>query len=201
MFRENFINYEQMNQIGKIEKSYSYTIPEGPHKGETLWSGRYCAVSCVVLAKEKDDKWYVLINKRGKGTPDDQGKWNMPCGYLDGGESATEACSREVAEECGVSIPSEAFALINVETDPKKCNKGNVTLRHLCILSLRKPIGKLQEGGEKDEVDGIKWLPIEEIPNYNWAFNHKSTLLNEIIPKLEEYYHNYVLDTIKVTYE
>lgn len=117
----------------------------------------------------------------------------MPCGY--GGESATEACSREVAEECGV--PSEAFALINVETDPKKCNKGNVTLRHLC--GLRKPIGKLQEGGEKDE--GIKWLPIEEIPNYNWAFNHKSTLLNEIIPKLEEYYHNYVLDTIKVTYE
>ena len=190
-----------MNQIGKIEKSYSYTIPEGPHKGETLWSGRYCAVSCVVLAKEKDGKWYVLINKRGKGTPDDQGKWNMPCGYLDGGESATEACSREVAEECGVSIPSEAFALINVETDPKKCNKGNVTLRHLCILGLRKHIGKLQAGGEKDEVDGIKWLPIEEIPNYNWAFNHKSTLLNEIIPKLEEYYHNYVLDIIKVTYE
>ena len=36
-----------MNQIGKIEKSYSYTIPDGPHKGETLWSGRYCAVSCV----------------------------------------------------------------------------------------------------------------------------------------------------------
>lgn len=111
--------------------------------------------------------------------------------------AATEACSREVAEECGV--PSESFALINVETDPKKCNKGNVTLRHLCILGLRKHIGKLQEGGEKDE--GIKWLPIEEIPNYNWAFNHKSTLLHEIIPKLEEYYHNYVLDTIKVTYE
>lgn len=189
-----------MNQIGKIEKSYSYTIPDGPHKGETLWSGRYCAVSCVVLAKE-NDKWYILINKRGKGTPDDQGKWNMPCGYLDGGESATEACAREVAEECGVNIPSEAFKLINVETDPKKCNKGNVTLRHLCILGFRKPIGKLQEGGEKDEVDGIKWLPIEEIPNYNWAFNHKSTLLNEIIPKLEELYHNYVLDTLKVTYE
>lgn len=69
MSRENFINFKQMNQIDKIEKSYSYTIPEGPHKGETLWNGRYCAVSCVVLAKEKDGKWYVLINKRGK--------WNM----------------------------------------------------------------------------------------------------------------------------
>ena len=44
MSRENFINFKQMNQIGKIEKSYSYTIPDGPHKGETIWSG---AVSCV----------------------------------------------------------------------------------------------------------------------------------------------------------
>lgn len=43
MSRENFINFKQMNQIEK--KSYSY--PDGPHKGETIWSGRYCAVSCV----------------------------------------------------------------------------------------------------------------------------------------------------------
>ena len=37
MSRENFINFKQMNQIEK-----SYTIPDGPHKGETIWSGRYC---------------------------------------------------------------------------------------------------------------------------------------------------------------
>lgn len=74
MPRENFINFKQMNQIGKIEKSYSYTIPEGPHKGETLWSGRYCAVSCVILAHEvvnDNECWFVLANKRGSGTPDD----------------------------------------------------------------------------------------------------------------------------------
>ena len=33
MSRENFINFKKMNQIGKIEKSYSYTIPEDSHKG------------------------------------------------------------------------------------------------------------------------------------------------------------------------
>lgn len=192
------------NKIGQWEPTWSYKVPDGPHAGKILWSGRYCAVSCVILAKEiidNEEKWFVLINKRGKGTPDDQGKWNMPCGYLNNGESATQACAREVAEECGVQIPSEAFKLINVETAPEKCNNGNVTFRHLCILTKRKPIGLLQAGGEQDEVDGIKWLPVEEIPNYNWAFNHKSTLLNDIVPKLELLYHKYVTNTLVVTYE
>ena len=139
-----------MNQIGKIEKSYSYTIPDGPHKGEILWSGRYVAVSCVILAHEvvnDNECWFVLANKRGSGTPDDQGKWNMPCGYLDGGESATAACARETAEECGVYIASRLFKLINVETAPEKCNKGNVSLRHLCILSKRADILNKLKGG------------------------------------------------------
>ena len=78
-------------------------------------------------------------------------------------------------------------------------NIGIDVLCHDKIINVKAEEG--YEGSLIDEVDGIKWLPIEEIPNYNWAFNHKSTLLNEIIPKLEEYYHNYVLDTIKVTYE
>lgn len=49
MSRENFINFKQMNQIGKIEKSYSYTIPA--HKGETIWSGVQLVVSCQLKKK------------------------------------------------------------------------------------------------------------------------------------------------------
>ena len=190
-----------MNQIGKIEKSYSYTIPEGPHKGETLWSGRYCAVSCVVLAKEKDGKWYVLINKRGKGTPDDQGKWNMPCGYLNNGESATAACARETAEECGVYINSKLFKLINVETAPEKCNNGNVSLRHLCLLDKRADILNKLKGGEANEVDDVKWIPIEDIDKYEWAFNHKTTLLAEIVPILDKIYYHYHTNNLTVNYD
>lgn len=193
-----------MNQIGKIEKSYSYTIPEGPHKGETLWSGRYVAVSCVILAHEvvnDNECWFVLANKRGSGTPDDQGKWNMPCGYLDGGESATAACARETAEECGVYIASRLFKLINVETAPEKCNKGNVSLRHLCILSKRADILNKLKGGETNEVDDVKWIPIEDIDKYEWAFNHKTTLLAEIVPTLDNIYYKYLTDDLTVTYD
>lgn len=204
MSRKNFINYEQMNQIGKIEKSYSYTIPDGPHKGETLWSGRYIAVSCVILAHEvvnDNECWFVLANKRGSGTPDDQGKWNMPCGYLDGGESATAACARETAEECGVYIASRLFKLINVETAPEKCNKGNVSLRHLCILSKRADILNKLKGGETNEVDDVQWIPIEDIDKYEWAFNHKTTLLAEIVPTLDNIYYKYLTDDLTVTYD
>lgn len=53
-------------------KNWSYTITEGEHKGKTLWSGRYCAVSAFIFCKFPDG-WKVLANQRGKGTPDFQG--------------------------------------------------------------------------------------------------------------------------------
>lgn len=74
-------------------KNWSYTIREGEHAGETLWSGRYCAVAAFVFCKIHG-VWHVLANQRGEGTPDFQGYWNCPCGYLDM-EKAENACSRE----------------------------------------------------------------------------------------------------------
>lgn len=192
------------NKIGQWEPTWSYKVPDGPHAGKTLWSGRYCAVSCVILAKEivdNEEKWFILINKRGKGTPDDQGKWNMPCGYLNNGESATQACARETAEECGVYLNNKLFKLINVETAPEKCNNGNVTLRHLCILNKRATILTKQEGGEKNEVESVKWIPISDIPNYDWAFNHKTTLLANIIPSIDTICYKYYNNDLVVGYE
>lgn len=192
------------NKIGQWEPTFSYKIPDGPHAGKTLWSGRYVAISCVILAQEvinDNECWFVLANKRGSGTPDDQGKWNMPCGYLNNGESATAACARETAEECGVYINSKLFKLINVETAPEKCNNGNVSLRHLCILPKRADILNKLQGGEINEVDDVKWIPIKDIDNYEWAFNHKTTLLAEIIPILDKIDYKYHIDDLTVTYD
>jgi len=192
------------NKIGQWEPTWSYKVIEGEHAGKTLWSGRYVAVSCVILAHENigdEECWYVLANQRGKGTPDDQGKWNMPCGFLNNGESATAACARETAEECGVYINSKLFKLINVETAPEKCNNGNVSLRHLCILNKRVDILTKQEGGEKDEVESVKWIPISDISNYDWAFNHKTTLLADIVPILDTLYYKYHSNDLTVGYD
>lgn len=63
-------------------RNWSYTIEEGEHAGKTLWSGRYCAVAAFAFCKIKGE-WCVLANQRGEGTPDFQGYWNCPCGFLD----------------------------------------------------------------------------------------------------------------------
>lgn len=68
-------------------KNWSYTIKEGEHAGQTLWSGRYCAIAAFVFLKI-NRAWHVLANKRGSGTPDFQGMWNCVCGYLEADECA-----------------------------------------------------------------------------------------------------------------
>lgn len=171
-------------------KNWSYTIPEGEHKGKTLWSGRYCAVSAFVFC-EFPDGWKILANKRGVGTPDYQGKWNAPCGYLEADENATQGCAREVYEETGVEISPSRFQFIYVETEPELCNNSNVSLRYISILhygldnvSISKE-AVLNGEGEKDEVESIAWISIRDIDNYEWAFDHLN-VIKEIV-------HSYVI--------
>lgn len=152
-------------------KNWSYTIKEGEHAGKTLWSGRYCAIAAFVFCK-LDGVWHVLANKRGSGTPDFQGVWNCPCGFLEADETAEGGCNRETYEETGYIIPTSEFNLVGVETDPAVCNNGNVTLRYVAVLD-KPPVKGIPTGGEKDEVDEVKWIPVAEIVDYEWAFNHK----------------------------
>lgn len=122
-------------------------------------------------------------------------------------ESAQEGCTREVYEETGVLIRPEAFKLVNIESNPYMCSHGNVTLRFLALLLCKIPIGKVDingsRGGETNEVSDIKWIPIEDINKYQWAFNHKETIYQYLVEllrdnTLEQEYKN---DTLKVTYD
>lgn len=180
----------------RFEKNWSYTIKEGEHKGKTLWSGRYTAI-CGIVIYNLNGALHFLANKRGQGTPDYQGCWNLPCGFLEADESAEEGCVREVFEECGIRIKSpDLFELNNVETEPEKCNNGNVTLRYVCFISDEDDYDEMIDdsallldgsdnhadlrGGEENEVDDVKWIHEDEIDYYNWAFNHKEVIENII---------------------
>lgn len=167
-------------------KNWSYTITEGEHAGKTLWSGRYCAVAAFVFLID-EGKVYILANKRGSGTPDYQGYWNCPCGFIEADESAEEACSREVLEETGYKIPANKFKLFGVETEPEKCNNGNITLRYRTIVEKDELENINTLSGEENEVDEIKWIPINEIDNYLWAFGHKERI-NELTGSYEVLY-------------
>lgn len=153
------------------------------YRGKEFWYSRSVAVTGLVFCKNSNNEICVLANKRGKGTPDFQGYWNLVCGYLDHNETTSEAVSREVLEETGLYIPSEKFEFFNYEDSPK-ANRQNVTFRFTTFLD-----GTCddyifsKDGSEENEVDEIKWINVNEIDNYNWAFNHCSLIKNVIETK------------------
>ena len=156
-------------------RNWSYTITEGEHAGTTLWSGRYCAVCGIVWINHPIDGSIVLVTKRGSGAADFQGKWCLPCGYLEADETGKEGLCREIKEETGYEIPPAFFKLEDVQTDPSECNKGNVTIIYSVELSTF-PVHGLQY---TEEVSKVKWISTEKLHEYEWAFNH-----NELIKRM-----------------
>ena len=143
-------------------------------KPKTVFSGRFCAVSGFVYAIV-DGKYSILANLRGPGTPDYQGCWNAVCGFLERYENSKEGIAREMLEECGFQIDTDDLKIVHVETEPEECNNGNVTIRHTAFLGKIIPHYVKKEGGEENEVDSVKWIPVDEFDNYKWAFNHAKT--------------------------
>jgi ADP-ribose pyrophosphatase YjhB (NUDIX family) len=143
-------------------------------KPKTVFSGRFCAVSGFIYAIV-NGKYSILANLRGEGTPDYQGCWNAPCGFLECFENSKEGIQRELFEECGFIVDTDDLNVIYVETEPEECNNGNVSIRHYAFLGKIIPHYDKKEGGEENEVDSVKWIPVKDIDKYKWAFNHIKT--------------------------
>lgn len=171
--RITFINTNNIG--GGFECSEDYVILPLDKK-RTLYDGRYCAVSGFVFMYE--GCWKVLANKRGEGAPDYKHCWNVVCGFLEADETDREGISREVLEETGWIINPEDWTFQGVETDPRVCNNGNVSLRFTAIAG-QDTKRDVTSGGEENEVEDCEWIPIDDIDDYEWAFNHA-----DLIPKM-----------------
>lgn len=177
-------------------KNFEITSVENNKK---YWISRAVAVCAILVVYDNEEIPHILINKRGPGTPDYQGCWNIPCGYLDWDESTSEACTREILEECKVYINKENWSQFGEIEDSPSNNNQNVTVRKIAIIDFDSYLYGLStaskmnetEGGEINEVDDIMLMPLSniEIESKKWAFNHKA-LLYEIKNKLEEYEYN-----------
>lgn len=199
--RKNWIKYGknpkyngwlQGDCIRNVSFETSYTCYGHP---KTIYSARYAAVSGFIFAIV-DGKYSILANLRGSGVPDYQGYWNVPCGFLERFESGKEGIAREIYEECGFQIDLDDLKMIEVETEPEECNNGNVTIRYKAFLGKIKPHYVDKEGGEENEVDDVRWIPIDEVDKYKWAFNHRKIIKNlrpkKLKQKIIELYYKYI---------
>lgn len=156
---------------------------KNPETGEVEWIARNIAALVVVIGIDKNNKSYILANKRGPKTPDPEfrGCWCMPCGYLDYNETIKEAAVREVFEETGVKLNIHNLILFYINDNPKEDKRQNVTFRYRCTI--KEPIENIKltnKNSEEKEVSDIKWIPIEEVDNYKWAFNHDKIIKEQV---------------------
>lgn len=99
---------------------------------------------------EKDGKYLLVKEAKEKC----RGKWNLPAGHLDQGETIFDAAKREVKEECGLDVE-----LTEV------CQIGNIKLENDLFISIIFST-KVLGGSIKfnpDEILDAKWFTYEEI--------------------------------------
>lgn len=153
-------------------------FPIKDDKGNVHYVSRSVAVTGCIFTM-LNGKWCVLANKRGKGTPDFQGMWNMPCGYLDYDEDTKEATIREVYEETGVMLNPSNTHFWKFNDSPKQ-HRQNISFMYYALVDAQPSNISVStggnRGGEEDEVEAIGWIPVESINKYRWAFNHDDVI-------------------------
>ena len=107
------------------KESEKVTLPDG----RVIFISRSpSVVGCFVFQDSTTMKLYTARVKRGKGVPDFQGHWCLPCGYLDWNESGTEGTVRELYEETGMNI-YEVSAFHDLLCDSYENKKRKVSVQ------------------------------------------------------------------------
>jgi 8-oxo-dGTP diphosphatase len=117
-------------------------------------------VDCVVI----DAKGRLLLIRRGN--PPFKGKYALPGGFVDVGETVEEACRRELEEETGVK--ARRLELIGVYSDPKRDPRG-----HTCSVAFlaRVATPKPKAG---DDAAAAEW--VADRAKLDLAFDHARIL-------------------------
>ncbi len=133
----------------------------GPRLGK---EGQLRVGCSAVIFDEKREK--VLLTQRM-----DNGRWCLPGGHMESGESAAEACEREVWEETGLKV--RATRLLGVYSNPdqlviyKDGNKAFFVVLNFEAQALE------GEPGLSDETTAFGWFSLEEMETMPIHANHK----------------------------
>ncbi|MEK6751548.1 MAG: NUDIX domain-containing protein [Chloroflexota bacterium] len=133
----------------------------GPRLGK---EGQLRVGCSAVIFDEKREK--VLLTQRT-----DNGRWCLPGGHMESGESAAEACEREVWEETGLKV--HATRLLGVYSNPDQLviyKDGNKAFFVVLNFEVQVLEGKL---GLSDETTAFGWFSLEEMETMPIHANHK----------------------------
>jgi ADP-ribose pyrophosphatase YjhB (NUDIX family) len=133
----------------------------GPRLGK---EGQLRVGCSAVIFNETREK--VLLTQRA-----DNGHWCLPGGHMESGESASEACEREVLEETGLKV--RATRLLGVYSNPdqlviyKDGNKAFFVVLNFEVQVLEGEVGL------SDETTDVGWFTLKDMESMPIHANHK----------------------------
>ena len=126
----------------------------GPNNSDSRWYPEYPRVGVGVVVI-RDGR--ILMVKRAKEP--NKGKWSIPGGGLELGESLYEAARREVFEECSIHVEIER--VIDTTERIIKDEDGRIKY-HFVLVDM---LGRYISGEAKAQSDAqdCRWVAIKEI--------------------------------------
>jgi len=116
----------------------------------------------TVDALARDAAGRILLVRRGR--PPFEGRWALPGGFVETGETTEEACARETLEETGLAV--EVGGIAGVYSRPDRDPRGHtVSIVYFC-----RPVGGDVRGG--DDAAEARWFDAAEVSHLSFAFDH-----------------------------
>jgi 8-oxo-dGTP diphosphatase len=115
----------------------------------------------------------VLLIQRGWDPY--KGKWALPGGHVESGESTISAAYRELTEETDLVVDS--LELVGVYAEPGRDPRGRyVTFAYYLVIDSAPPAPNAGD----DAVDA-RWWPIDELTTQMMAFDHHSIITDALL--------------------
>jgi 8-oxo-dGTP diphosphatase len=89
------------------------------------------------------DSSVLLVKRR---VEPDRGEWGLPAGYIEIGETPSEAASRELAEETGLTVNPENLRLLDTVSSEPFTGKHVISIGH--VVPVTAVSGNLDPGKE-----------------------------------------------------
>ncbi|MBD3280456.1 NUDIX domain-containing protein [Candidatus Dojkabacteria bacterium] len=120
--------------------------------------------TCSVLIPRKDDPDTVLLTKRNMHPH--KGKYDLPGGFFEYGETVEEGAKRELKEELGLDL--ELKGIIGVELNDYKYQQYNY--QHTTIYFIAEAIEKPPGIADKHENSEVRFFDLDDLESNRGMF-------------------------------
>lgn len=109
-----------------------------------------------------------------------RGKWDLPKGKIDDGESIQTCARREVEEECGIRV-SFVDELFSITYHVYREHDGQLALKETFWFTMRASESESLQPQLEEDITAIEWADV----------NRQQTLLNNTYPLIRELLEHY----------